>query len=87
VKGHRPHVLDVATGTADVALALAAAPPQPQVTGVDPSAQMLAHGRVKVSEQGYDAHVKLRQGDAQQLSGIVSFDSLRAPKIAILSNT
>ena len=69
MKGHRPHVLDVATGTADVALALAAAPRKPQVTGVDPSAQMLAHGRAKVSKQGYNEHVKLQQGDAQQLKG------------------
>ena len=62
-------VLDLATGTADVAIMLAQNGPNSRVVGVDPSAKMLEFGRRKVSEQGLDGRVELFQGDAQRLSG------------------
>ncbi len=60
-------VLDVATGTGDVALAIAAAHPTVRVVGVDPSAQMLAHGDAKIAARGVAARVRLQRGDAERL--------------------
>lgn len=58
-------LLDVATGTAD--LALMAAKQVEQVTGADISEGMLAHGREKVKKAGLDARVTLVRGDAADL--------------------
>lgn len=58
-------LLDVATGTAD--LALMAAKQVEQVTGADISEGMLAHGREKVKRAGLDARVTLVRGDAADL--------------------
>jgi len=60
-------LLDLATGTADVALALARAYPDATVVGSDPSMQMLAVGREKVTAQGLTARIALEVGDAQAL--------------------
>lgn len=60
-------VLDVATGTADLALAIAAAHPQTSVLGVDPSVNMLARGRHKVARRGLTERIELMVGDAQAL--------------------
>jgi demethylmenaquinone methyltransferase/2-methoxy-6-polyprenyl-1,4-benzoquinol methylase len=60
-------VLDLATGTADLALCVARAHPQAQVTGVDPSARMLEIGAGKVAASGLGERVRLALGDAQRL--------------------
>ena len=62
-------VLDVATGTGDVALALLRAHPQLRVTGLDPSAAMLACARAKKRAPAplADGRLTLVQGDAQAL--------------------
>jgi demethylmenaquinone methyltransferase/2-methoxy-6-polyprenyl-1,4-benzoquinol methylase len=60
-------ILDVATGTADVALALARRHRSAQVVGLDPSAAMLAVGRRKVARAGCAGRIELVQGDAQAL--------------------
>jgi demethylmenaquinone methyltransferase/2-methoxy-6-polyprenyl-1,4-benzoquinol methylase len=60
-------VLDLATGTADVALAIARRYPQAQVVGVDPSVCMLAIGRRKVAASGLASRIQLELGDAQAL--------------------
>ena len=65
--GPAPHVLDLATGTADVALAVAKAYPTARLVGVDPSPNMLDHGRVKARERNLDGRVELMVGDAQAL--------------------
>ena len=59
------HLLDVATGTAD--LALMAAKQVKQVTGADISEGMLAHGREKVAKAGLQDRVTLVRGDAADL--------------------
>lgn len=61
-------VLDLATGTGDLALRIARRHPEATVVGVDPSVKMLAIGRDKVSRAGLDARVSLREGDAQHVS-------------------
>lgn len=57
--------LDVATGTGDLALALAARPPHPEVLGVDLSTAMLGHARDKAERRG--APVRFARGDGQAL--------------------
>jgi demethylmenaquinone methyltransferase / 2-methoxy-6-polyprenyl-1,4-benzoquinol methylase len=64
----RERLLDVCTGTADVALAGArAAKGAARVVGVDFAAAMLGHGRTKVTAHGLDARVQLVRGDAMRL--------------------
>ena len=49
VRLHRPaEILDMATGTGDLAIMLAEACPAAQITGIDLSERMLAIGREKV---------------------------------------
>lgn len=61
-------VLDVCTGTADVALAAArAVKGEQRVVGVDFSGAMLTHGLEKVRRAGMDAKVTLIRGDATAL--------------------
>jgi demethylmenaquinone methyltransferase/2-methoxy-6-polyprenyl-1,4-benzoquinol methylase len=72
--GHR--VLDLATGTADVAIQVARRHPDVTVVGLDPSANMLAVGRDKIAAGALVPRVTLEQGDAQALPfGDASFDS------------
>ena len=61
------HVLDVATGTAAVAIELARAEPARTVVGVDQSPQMLAAGRERVERRGLGDRIELRQGRAESL--------------------
>ncbi len=61
------HILDVATGTADVALAICRRQPAARVTGLDPSAAMLQQGRHKVARAQLQAAIVLQDGDAQAL--------------------
>lgn len=60
-------VLDIATGTADVAIAISAAHPEVQVVGLDPSARMLAQGAVKVESLGLSERIRLLRGDALEM--------------------
>ncbi|MSP25396.1 MAG: ubiquinone/menaquinone biosynthesis methyltransferase [Myxococcales bacterium] len=61
-------LLDVATGTADVALALARAYPDARIVGVDTSREMLAVGAAKVARAGLTERIQLRVADAAALS-------------------
>lgn len=65
--GERPvkHLLDVATGTAD--LAIMAAGKAEHVTGIDISEGMLKHGREKVEQRGLSQRITLRQADSTAL--------------------
>lgn len=67
VEGREPEVLDVATGTADLALRIARRHPSARVTGVDPSRQMIAVGAEKVAAAELDDRITLIEGDAEHL--------------------
>lgn len=60
-------VLDVATGTGDLALALARALPEARITGLDLSEGMLAAARGKVAARGLSGRIELVRGDAEHL--------------------
>ena len=60
--------LDVATGTADVALAIAGKWNASKVIGLDPSVGMLEVGRMKVNKRLLDGRVELVEGDAQAMA-------------------
>ena len=60
-------ILDVATGTADVALAIARAHPDVTVTGLDPSVGMLDVGHRKIGQRSMAERVELIEGDAQAM--------------------
>ncbi len=60
------NILDVATGTADLALATLALKPE-RVVGVDIAAAMLERGRAKVRGAGAEAVITLESGQAEQL--------------------
>lgn len=60
------HILDVATGTGDLALA-AMKLPKARVTGVDISEGMLAIGRRKINERNYADRIELHSGDSENL--------------------
>jgi demethylmenaquinone methyltransferase/2-methoxy-6-polyprenyl-1,4-benzoquinol methylase len=72
-----PKLLDVATGTADVALQLAKQIPSAFVVGVDPSQNMLDIGRTKVQKRGMSDKIDLQWADARELTDLAdaSFDA------------
>jgi demethylmenaquinone methyltransferase/2-methoxy-6-polyprenyl-1,4-benzoquinol methylase len=62
-------VLDLATGTADLAILIARSKPSVQVVGVDPSTEMLKVGQVKIDAAGLASRVRLEVGHAEELTG------------------
>lgn len=60
-------VLDLATGTADLALMIATRHPDSEVTGLDVSERMLEVGRQKVDDRRLSARVRLVHGSAEAL--------------------
>ncbi|MGB0979292.1 MAG: bifunctional demethylmenaquinone methyltransferase/2-methoxy-6-polyprenyl-1,4-benzoquinol methylase UbiE [Croceimicrobium sp.] len=59
-------ILDVATGTADLAIALEKAHPE-KITGIDISNGMLDVGRQKVAKKGLSQIITLEQADSENL--------------------
>jgi demethylmenaquinone methyltransferase / 2-methoxy-6-polyprenyl-1,4-benzoquinol methylase len=61
-------VLDLCTGTADLAIASATASPgAAAVIGIDFAGQMLRFGRQKLAQRGLASRVRLVQGDAMRI--------------------
>jgi demethylmenaquinone methyltransferase/2-methoxy-6-polyprenyl-1,4-benzoquinol methylase len=59
-------MLDIATGTADVAIACMKLDPE-QITGIDISALMLAEGQKKIEGLGFAKQITLQQADSESL--------------------
>ena len=69
VRRCRPgRILDVATGTGDLAIEMARRIPGVRVLGVDLSERMLEEARRKVAARGLDERVLLERGDAEHLA-------------------
>ena len=66
-KCHPKTILDLATGTADLAIALAKHNPQAHIVAMDISEKMLEIGKEKVKQQGLENQIELRLGDAAAL--------------------
>ena len=70
-------VLDVASGTAAVAIELVRAVPGRTVVGIDQSPEMLAAGRDRVAHAGLSEQIELREGRAENLPfADAEFDAL-----------
>ncbi|MBA3541838.1 MAG: ubiquinone/menaquinone biosynthesis methyltransferase, partial [Deltaproteobacteria bacterium] len=65
--GEHARVLDVATGTGDLAIEIAQRHPGSTVVGLDPSPGMLAIAAQKLAKRKLTDRVTLVEGDAQQL--------------------
>jgi demethylmenaquinone methyltransferase / 2-methoxy-6-polyprenyl-1,4-benzoquinol methylase len=65
--GPRRRLLDVATGTADLAVMAARAFPDIEIEGVDIAEPMLEIGRSKVRRRGLEGRVRLSRADALDL--------------------
>lgn len=63
----REDILDIATGTADLAIMMAKRLDPLTVTGIDLSARMLAKGREKVADEELSETITLVEGDCLQL--------------------
>ena len=66
-KCHPESILDLATGTADLAIALANHNPQAHIIGMDISEKMLDIGKQKVAKRQLEDQIALRLGDAAAL--------------------
>jgi demethylmenaquinone methyltransferase / 2-methoxy-6-polyprenyl-1,4-benzoquinol methylase len=60
-------VLDVASGTAAVAIELVRGKPRRTVVGIDQSPEMLTAGRARIAEAGLTDRIELREGRAEEL--------------------
>ena len=69
-KAHK--IMDVATGTGDLAIAMAKRVDRTQILGVDLSEEMLAVARRKVEKQGLEERIMLAKGDAENLDMVTS---------------
>ncbi len=63
-----PKLLDIATGTGDVAIALAKEYQNTNVIGVDIANKMLEKGNIKIKAKDLTERIKLELGDAESLN-------------------
>ena len=76
-KGAPKRILDLATGTADLAIYMAEQMPDVQIVGGDISDEMLAVGEQKVRKAGLERRVTLCRADAEALAfEPASFDAV-----------
>jgi len=61
------YILDIATGTGDMAIRATRMLNPKQVVGVDISGQMLAEGRKKIEKLGLNSQIQLEKGDSENL--------------------
>lgn len=66
-KSQPKSILDLATGTADLAIQLAKHNPQTHIIGMDISKKMLEIGKAKIAKKRLESQIELRLGDAANL--------------------
>ena len=85
------HILDVATGTADLTVEINKQLKPEQIIGMDLSKEMLEIGRKKIAKRGLNNLIRLDQGDSENLTyddnsfdvataafGVRNFENLKA---------
>lgn len=60
-------ILDVATGTGDLAIAAAKDIPDATITGIDIAALMLEVGKTKISDRNLSERIEMKVGDSESL--------------------
>ncbi len=76
-RNHPDTILDIATGTADMAIALAKRCPDASIYGIDRSEKMIAIGNRKIKENDLDERIHLSVDDAENISSAdLSFDAV-----------
>lgn len=66
-KNHPSQVLDIATGTGDLAITISKALPETSIIGADISENMLEVGKQKVIKKKLDDRIKMELGDSEKL--------------------
>jgi demethylmenaquinone methyltransferase/2-methoxy-6-polyprenyl-1,4-benzoquinol methylase len=61
------HLLDIATGTADMALMAYKQIHPKKITGIDISEGMMQYGRIKIAEKGLENIIQLTLGDSTEI--------------------
>lgn len=61
-------ILDVATGTGDMAIMMCKILQPESITGIDISEGMLEYGRKKIAAQGFEHMIDLQSGDAETIN-------------------
>ena len=74
-------IMDIATGTGDLAIALAKSIEPAHILGIDLSEEMLTVARRKVQKQGLESRITLEKGDAENLA-MVDSNSIDAATVA-----
>ena len=64
---HPRTILDVATGTADLAIRLAKDNPTAQITGIDLSEKMMERGKAKIEKKRLGQRIRLETSDASKM--------------------
>lgn len=78
-KYHPQSILDIATGTGDMAIRASKMLHPAQITGVDISVQMLEEGKKKIEKLGLSSVITLEKGDSENLHfPDSSFDAIMA---------
>ena len=67
--GNQPlqHLLDIATGTADMALMAHKIMHPAKITGMDISEGMMHYGRIKIAQKGLSSTIQLVYGDSTEI--------------------
>ena len=69
LKKQRPqHILDVATGTGDMAIMACKLLNPEKITGIDISQEMLEVGRKKIEKEGLNNKIDLQRGDSETIN-------------------
>lgn len=74
-------IMDVATGTADLAIAMARKVNEAHILGVDLSEEMLSEARKKIKRLELEKRITLEKGDAENLTMVAS-ESVDAATVA-----
>jgi demethylmenaquinone methyltransferase/2-methoxy-6-polyprenyl-1,4-benzoquinol methylase len=80
-RSHPAMIMDIATGTGDLAIAMAKRTEGAKILGIDLSEEMLRVARDKVAKLGFSERIVLQKGDAENL-GMVADKSVDVVTVA-----